>query len=728
MANPNLDQAANQDDTDNDLDELQGSDRTLFGWMAAIVLVVAVVFSLFQLYTAGIKMLPHMQQNAMHLAFALALIFLIYPHKKNLGQRKIPWYDLVLAILGISTGVYIMMVSDQLVGKVGDPNMLDTTMSFIALLLVLEATRRVVGKPLVILATVFMLYAWLGDTYLPDFLGARAVLPDALNHFGFSLREIAEFMFLSNEGIFGTPLTVSAQYVFIFILFGAFLEVTGAGKMFIDLAMSAVGSLKGGPAKASVISSGLMGSISGSSVANAVTTGTFTIPLMKQTGFRPKVAGGIEVAASSSGQLLPPVMGAAAFIMADFTGVPYLDIVKSAAIPALLSYTAILFMVHLEASKHNLVGIPRKELTSPLTIFAGRGYLLLPIAAIITLLILRLTPILASFMAIVGTITIALFSYRLQKSFGSGFLVALLFTGIAYAAHLLFGLNEYITYVSIGSLVFALIWYVLGKKAGAGEARIKFGWKEFFTALELGAKNALSVVIACATAGILTGVVTMTGLGPIFSGLILDLANNQVFLVLLFTMVACIVMGLGLPTTATYIVLAAVMAPALVQLDIPVLAAHLFVFYFGILADDTPPINLPAYATSGIAKSDPLKTGVQGFKFDMGALLLPFAFVLNPILILQDDTATWLQILLSITTAFIGILAWSTFIQSYLFTKFGWLERILAVAAAVVLLNNSLWTDLAGVGLFAVIVVYQWWKKNRHDNDSRMETAENSVQ
>ncbi|ALX49777.1 TRAP transporter permease [Lentibacillus amyloliquefaciens] len=725
MANSNLDTNVSQEEMNKQLDELEGSDRTLYGKMAFIVLIVAVAFSLFHLYSAGIDMLPNRQLTAVHLAFALTLIFLIFPYKKNLGQTKIPWYDMVLAILGASTGVYIIMISDVLVGKVGNPNALDTTISFIALLLVLEATRRVVGKPLVILATVFMLYAWLGDMYLPDFLGARAILPDALNHFGFTWNEIAEFMYLSNEGIFGTPLTVSAQYVFIFILFGAFLEVTGAGKMFIDLAMSLVGSFKGGPAKASVISSGMMGSISGSSVANAVTTGTFTIPLMKKTGFRPKVAGGIEVAASSSGQLLPPVMGAAAFIMADFTGISYLEIVKSAAIPALLSYTAILFMVHLEASKNNLVGIPRNELVSPWKILAGRGYLLLPIVAIVILLVMRLTPILASFMAIVGTIAIALFSYRMQQRLGAGFLVALLFTGAAYAAHLLFGLNQYVTFVSIGALMFALIWYAMGKKV-AGEKQDKFGWKEFFTALELGAKNALSVVAACAAAGILTGVVTMTGLGPIFSGLILDLANNQIFLVLLFTMIACIIMGLGLPTTATYIVLAAVMAPALIQLDIPVLAAHLFVFYYGILADDTPPINLPAYATAGIAKADPVRTGVQGFKFDMGALLLPFAFVLNPILILQDDTATWIQILLSITTAFIGIIAWSTFIQSYLFTKFGWIERIMAVGAAVVLLNHALWTDLVGVGLFALIIVYQWWKKNRNDKSGMQSVQTNA--
>ncbi|WLV24321.1 TRAP transporter permease [Aciduricibacillus chroicocephali] len=704
------------------LDELEGSDRKLFGWMAILALIVAVAMSLFHLYTAGVGTLPRMQQNAIHLGFALTLVFLIFPYKKKLGQTKIPIYDLILSALGASTGIYIVAVSGDLLGKVGNPTIFDTVMSFVCLLLVMEATRRVVGKPLVILAFLFMLYAYLGDKYLPGFLGGRAVLPDTINHFGFSWREIAEFMYLSNEGIFGTPITVSAQYVFIFILFGAFLEVTGAGRMFIDLAMSIVGSMKGGPAKAAVVSSGMMGSISGSSVANAVTTGTFTIPLMKRTGFRPHVAGGVEVAASSSGQFLPPVMGAAAFIMADFTGIPYLEIATAAAVPALLSYTAILFMVHLEASKYNLKGIPRKELPSLLKVLASRGFLMLPIIAIVVLLVMRMTPILASFMAIVGAITIALFSYRMQKSLGQGFLVAFVFIGAAYVAHLIFGLNPYVTIVAAGSLLFALIWYALKKRMHV-ERSLEFGWKEFFKALELGAKNALSVVAACATAGILTGVVTMTGLGPILSSMILDLANNQVILVLLFTMIACIIMGMGLPTTATYIVLAAVMAPALIQIGIPVLAAHLFVFYYGILADDTPPINLPAYATAGIANADPVKTGFQGFKFDMGALLLPFAFTMNPILILQDPDATLIQIIWSIATAFVGIIMWSTFIQGYLLTKYGWIERVLAVAAALVFINTRLWTDFIGMGLFAVIIVYQLWKRKR-DGGSYIEQPE----
>lgn len=712
MTQSNLNQDYDMKEMNKQLDELEGSDRTLFGWMAMMVLIIAVSMSLFHLYTAGIEMLPRMKQNAIHLGFALALAFLIFPIKKGLGQKKIPWYDLVLASLGAFTGIYILIIFADLLGKVGNPNTLDTIVSFIALLLVLEATRRVVGKPLVILAILFMIYAWLGDKFLPSSLGGRAILPDAINHFGFSWNEIAEFMYLSNEGIFGTPITVSAQYVFIFILFGAFLEVTGAGRMFIDLALSLVGSFKGGPAKAAVVSSGMMGSISGSSVANAVTTGTFTIPLMKKIGFKPHVAGGVEVAASSSGQLLPPVMGAAAFIMADFTGIPYLEIAAAAAIPALLSYTAILFMVHLEASKHNLSGIPRKELVSPFQILGTRGYLLLPIIAIMVLLIMRLTPILASFMAIMGTITIALFSYRMQRRFGAGFLVSLLFVGAAYLGHVLFGLNEYVTFVAAGSLVFALIWYALGKKI-KGETQSKFGWKEFFIALEAGAKNSLSVVTACATAGILTGVVTMTGLGPTLSSLILDLANEQLIPVLLFTMFACIIMGMGLPTTATYIVLAAVMAPALIKLDVPVLAAHLFVFYYGILADDTPPINLPAYATAGIAKANPVTTGVQGFKFDMGALLLPFAFVLNPMLILQDETASILQITLSIVTSFIGIIAWSTFIQSYLFTTYGWTERVLAVLTAVVLLHHTWWTDMIGLVLLAGVILIQLWKRRK---------------
>jgi TRAP transporter 4TM/12TM fusion protein len=708
MAQPSV----SNEEINRKIGELEGSDRSLMGWMALSVLFVAVGMSLFHLYTAGIDMFPRMQQNAIHLGFALTLTFLIFPIKKKLGQTSIPWYDLLLAGLGGLSGIYIVWISADILSRVANPTLLDTVMATVTVLLVLEATRRVVGKPLVILAFLFMLYAWLGDKTLPAFLGGNYVLPDAINHFGFSWTGIFEFMYLSNEGLFGTPLTVSAQYVFIFVLFGAFLEVTGAGRMFIDFAMSLVGSFRGGPAKAAVISSGLMGSISGSSVANAVTTGTFTIPLMKKTGFRPHVAGGVEVAASSSGQLLPPVMGAAAFIMADFTGIPYLEIVKAAAIPALLSYTAILFMVHLEARKYNISGLPRTELTPAWKILATRGYLMLPVIALITLLVLRLTPILASFMAIVGALTIALFSYRMQRHFGKGFLVSLLFIGSAYAAHLLFGLNEYVALVAAGSLLFALLWLLLGKRFD-GEKQTKFGWRELIAALELGARNSLSVVTACATAGILTGVVTMTGLGPILSGMIIDLANNQLILVLLFTMFACIIMGMGLPTTATYIVLAAVMAPALVEVGIPLLAAHLFVFYYGILADDTPPINLPAYATAGIAQANPVQTGIQGFKFDMGALLLPFAFALNPILILQADDATFGQTAWAVTTAFIGIIAWSTFIQSYLMTRYGWVERILVVASALVLINQTLWTDAVGIGLFTVVILLQWFKNRR---------------
>lgn len=712
MSNPTTNEAISEADIQKTIDELEGSDRTLTGWMAMLVLVVAVSMSLFHLYTAGIDVLPRMQQNAVHLAFALTLTFLIFPYRKKLGQRSIPWYDLVLSLCGASIGIYIVMISDQLLGKVANPTVLDTIMATAAVLLTLEATRRVIGKPLVILAFIFMLYAWLGDKHLPDFLGARAILPDTINHFGFTWTEIFEFMYLSNEGLFGTPISVSATYVFIFVLFGAFLEVTGAGRMFIDFAMSLVGSFKGGPAKAAVVSSAMMGSISGSSVANAVTTGTFTIPLMKKTGFRPHVAGGVEVASSSSGQFLPPVMGAAAFIMADFTGISYLEIVKAAAIPAILSYTAILFMVHLEAVKHNISGLPRKELTPVWRILAGRGYLLLPIVALIALLVMRLTPILASFMAIVGALTIALFSYRMQRHFGAGFLVALVFIGAAYAAHLLFELNIYVTVVAAGSLLFSLIWYFLGKKVPS-ERQPKFGWKELIIALEQGARNALSVVTACATAGILTGVVTMTGLGPILTGLILDFANDQVFLVLILTMFACIIMGMGLPTTATYIVLAAVMAPALVQFGIPLLAAHLFVFYYGILADDTPPINLAAYAAGGIAKADPVKTGLQGFKFDMGALLLPYAFALNPVLILQAENQTIGQTAWVVITAFIGIIAWASFIQNHMLVKYGWTERILAVASALVLINQEWWTDAIGIGLLGILFTLQWVKRQR---------------
>ncbi|MBO8128101.1 MAG: TRAP transporter permease [Peptococcaceae bacterium] len=624
-----------QKDIEKMLEELEGSPRKVAGVMAVIIAAIAISMSCFHLYTAGFGILEAMNQRVVHLTFALMLTFLIFPLSKNMRQKGVPWYDVLLALAGLAVGAYIIINYRELMMRGGDPLTIDLVFGGICILLVLEATRRVVGKPLVILAILFLFFAYFGP-----------YVPEPFAHRGADVARIIDHLYLTTEGIFAIPLGVSATYIIIFILFGSILEATGAGKMFIDLAMALFGWMRGGPAKAAVVSSGLMGSISGSSVANAVTTGTFTISLMKKVGFKPHVAGAVEVAASSSGQLMPPVMGAAAFIMAEYTNIPYLEIVKAAAIPCILSYTAILFMVHLEAVKSGIKGIPRDELPPLKQVLLAKGHMVLPFFVLIGLLIYGYTPLMAGFAGIVSTIVLSF----LKK-----------------------------------------------------ETRLT--WCRFLRALELGARNSLGVALACATAGIIVGVVTLTGLGLKLSSIIIQLAGGHLWLTLVFTMIASMILGLGLPTTATYVVLAAITAPALLEIGVPLLAAHLFVFYFGILADDTPPVNLPAFATAGIANANPVLTGVTGFKFDCGALLLPYIFATNTALLLIDTT--WWQALQVIITSFIGILAFTAGIQNYLLARAKIWERLLLFTAAIVLVHADLITDLIGICIFALVILLQ---------------------
>lgn len=591
--------------------------------------------SAFHLYTAGAGILEAMRQRTMHLGFALVLAFLIFPLSKKMRQTSIPWYDYILAAVSLSVTMYIFIFYKQLMARGGSPTTFDLAMGALCIILTMEATRRVVGKPLMILAGIFLTYAYFGP-----------YMPGPFAHRGADIPRIIDHLYLGTEGIFSIPLGVSATYIIIFILFGSFLSVTGAGKMFIDLALALFGTARGGPAKAAVLSSGMMGSISGSSVANAVTTGTFTIPLMKRVGFKPHVAGAVEVAASSSGQLMPPIMGAAAFVMAEYTNIPYVEIIKAAAIPCILSYIAILFMVHLEALKSGIQGMPKSELPPVKKILVERGHLLLPFFVLIYLLVAGNTPMKAGFYAIIFTIALSF----LKK-----------------------------------------------------DTRIT--WPRFIEAMEMAARNALGVALACAAAGIIIGVVSLTGLGLKLSSTIVHLAGGHLWLTLIFTMLASMILGMGLPTTATYIVLAAITAPALVAVGVPLLAAHLFVFYYGILADDTPPINLPAFATAGIAGANPVQTGITGFKFDCGALLLPYIFATNTALLLIDTD--WTGALHAIFAAVVGILALTSGIQNYLLIRMRFYERLMVFAAAIVLVHVSLLTDIIGVSLFVAVLALQ---------------------
>ncbi|KAB2953117.1 TRAP transporter permease [Heliorestis acidaminivorans] len=704
--------------------ELEGSDRNVGGMLALLILLISIAMSLYHFLTAGFGLLVGSRSHLiLHLTMALTLVFLIYPIKKGLSQRTIPWYDLLLALFAASIGSYIIFNQQSPSILSARMTTLDLAVAISLILLVVEATRRVVGKPLVIIAGLFTAYFFLGSYLLPPFRHSRADFHDFFYEMAFT-----------TTGLFSTPIWVSANYVFIFILFGAILEATGAGKMFIDLALRAFGKYRGGPAKAAVLSSGMLGSISGSSVANAVTTGTFTIPLMKKVGFKPHVAGGIEVAASSSGQLLPPIMGAAAFLMIEYTGHSYIEIIRSAAIPSLLSYAAILLMVHFEAAKNNIRGLSPHELVSGRQTLLQQGYLLLPLVILVFFLAKGQTVPNAAFFAIIILLSLAFFASHFRERVGMGMLIAASLFVVSYGLHYLLNWKIEITSMIVLGTFIALLFVLLQRKYSVEGSSVRFGLRELATGFEMAARNSLSVVVACATAGILIGVVNLTGLSSKLPHMIVGFsedivnflpfssANLQLYIALFLTVIACLIMGLGLPTTATYVVLASMIAPALVMLGLPIMAAHLFVLYYGILADDTPPINLPAYATAGIAKAEPIRTGIQGFKFDSGALLLPFVFATNPTILLLNPEATWVQVIVNIFTAFIGIVAFSSFIQRWLLCEYHWYERLLALIAALVLIHGSFITDIAGIAILLFLFASQYYRRKK-DKERATESA-----
>ncbi|MDE7064472.1 MAG: TRAP transporter permease, partial [Desulfovibrionaceae bacterium] len=478
---------------------------------------------------------------------------------------------------------------DIIVMEADVPGTLDYVMGGLDIVLVLEATRRIVGLPIALVALVFLLYAKFG-AYIPGMLGHR----------GFSFSRIISHMYLTTEGIFGMPLGVSASFVFLFILFGAFLHSTGLGKFFIDLALAAAGRYVGGPAKVAVLASGFFGTISGSSVANTVSTGTFTIPLMKSVGYRGSFAGAVEAASSTGGQIMPPIMGAAAFIMAQFLGVGYVEIAKAALIPALLYYLAVGFMVHMEAKRLGLKGIPKERLPRTWHVLREGGYLLIPIFVLIYLLMQGYTPLKAAYYCILSTVIISAVANNWKA-----------WRGASYN-------NE--------SEASALL-----------ECNVATG-KDILQAMENGGRLALGVAAACACTGLVIGVVTLTGMGLKLANTIVTLSGDSFMLTLLFTMCASIILGMGLPTTAKYIVLATIAAPAIQHFDVPVFAAHLFIMYFGILADLTPPVALAAYAAAGIARADPNATGFMAVKMALAVFLIPYIFCYNPGLLMIGAT------------------------------------------------------------------------------------------
>lgn len=632
--------------------------RKLTGKVALFITIVAILMSAFHLFTAWHGTLLAMKQRSLHLIFAFTLGFALYPGFKKSSKDKIDIMDWVLMILSIGVWGYIFFNVEAIALKGGQMSTTDMVLGVLAVLLTLEVTRRVVGPELPIVTIVFLLFAYFGRS-----------LPGVFAHRGFNVTRIVSHMYMTTEGIMGTPLGVSSTFVFMFILFGSFLDKTGVGEFFIDFAYALTGSTRSGPAMTSVLSSGLMGSISGSSVANTVTTGAFTIPLMKSVGYKPHYAGAVEATASTGGQIMPPVMGAAAFIMADFTGFPYISIVKAAIIPAVLYYIAVGTMVHLEACKLGLKGMPRESLPKVSNILRKQGYLTLPLIAIIFMLVKQYPPTMAAL---------------------TGIIIGVI---VAFAASLI-------------------------KKDNS------FTPKDILGAMEAGAKGAVGVACACACAGMIVGVVTLTGFGLKIAEVIVLIAKGKLIPTLLLTMVSSIILGMGLPTTAKYIVLATMAVPAITKLGVNLMSAHLFILYFGVVADVTPPVALAAYAGAGIAGANSMKTGFQAFKLAIGAFIIPYIFVINPHLIMVDSvvgtTVNWLPItaaIPTIVTALIGTICLAGTVESYLFGNLKIWQRVILLGAAFALLDPKLLTDAIGLGALAVIFVTQKLLNKNNDGD-----------
>ena len=635
-------------------EEAEGITKTLSGWQNWLIPLIAAAWSLFQLSISSFFLLEATVIRSVHLAFALSLVFLAHPMIKKPRRTRLLQYlgikdrftllDYVLAASACLLALYIVIDYVGISQRQGAPRTRGLIVGFALVILLLEAARRVVGPALPIVATGFILYAFFGPW-----------MPEPLSFKGVSINRFSGQLTLSTEGIYGVPLDVSATIVFLFVLFGAMLDKAGAGRYFVDIAFSLLGRFKGGPAKAAVLASGMTGMVSGSSIANTVTTGTFTIPLMKSVGSPPHKAGAVEVACSTNGQLMPPIMGAAAFIIAEYCNVEYVQVIKAAFIPAVVSYIALMFITHVEAGKLGLTGLSKEELPPFGKTFIQGLHFLIPLGVLIVELVtFRHSPQLAAFRAIVA--------------------LALL--------------------IPVQNVVAAL---VRGKPLGKALRRSAF---QIWEALVSGGKNMMGIGVAVAAAGIIVGIVTL-GLGGIITEVIEVISGGNFILILIITAITSLLLGMGLPTTANYIVMASLTAPVIVTLGadagvvFPLLAAHLFVFFFGILADDTPPVGLAAFAASAIAKSDPIKTGIQGFRYDMRTAILPFMFIFNTDLLLIDVHSFWYATWIFLTSI-IAMFAFVSLVQNFFLVKNRWYEGLLLLVSFMVIMRPYLFAGKLG--------------------------------
>lgn len=602
--------------------------RVLSGWKKHLMTALLVAFALYVFWMTLLGNPPEQVRRASFLGSLVFIGFLLYPMSKKDARKEnvIPWYDLLLAVLGAVPYFYYALNFETIVGKAVNIAPLEVYMAILGVILLAELCRRVVGFPILVVASGFIVYAFTQ---------------------GHSVRRIAHQLFYTTDGILGTPLGVAATFIVLFIILGSFLEKTGIGTFFVDMANSIAGGASGGPAKVAVISSALEGMYSGSSVANTVGSGSVTIPIMKNTGYKSEFAAAVEAAASTGGQIMPPIMGAAAFLMAEMTGIPYATIAVAAILPAILYFTGIFFMIHLEAKKLGLKGLPKESIPNFFKLILKKGYLFLPIITLVVLMGEGKTPAFSAIYAILTAIVVSMFhkDTRLTPS-------------------------------------------------------------SFVDALAGGSRNTMGVAVACAIAGIIVGMVTLTGLGQDLLNGLMVVAGTSKFLALFFTMVSCIILGMGVPTTANYVIMATITAPIVVSMGVPVLAAHMFVFYFGIVADITPPVALAAYAGSAIAKSDPFKTGLLATRLAITAFIVPYIFVYNPQMLFID--ATLGQVVSITLTSLLGVYGLSAAMEGYIKKELKVWERILIAGAGLMLIDPNLLTDIFGILVIGGILYTQY--------------------
>ncbi|MEP7183750.1 MAG: TRAP transporter permease [Betaproteobacteria bacterium] len=663
-----------------------GVKRELTGLAWKVVAGSALAFSAYQLLIAAFSPLSSLTTRSLHVGFLLLLAFLIHPVSSRADRLRIVWYDALLATLAFALALYHWVFEAELIQRSGDPSTADLVVGTVVILLLFEGARRVLGLALPIICATFLAYGLFGQ-----------YLPAAIAHRGYGFDQIVGALYLGTEGIYGIPTLVSATYIFLFILFGSFLEHAGMINLFNNIALGFVGHARGGPAKVAVISSGMMGTISGSGVANVLTVGQFTIPLMKRFGYSSVFAGAVEATSSMGGQIMPPVMGAVAFIMAETLNVPYVAVVKAAVIPAVLYYATAFWMVHLEAGRAGLTGLPKSECPNPWEAIRLKWYLLLPLAVLVFMLFDGFTPMFSGIVGLALTAVLIL-GVGIASGFGSTLFRVVFWVILGFGTASFFKYGIWPIVVMISTLV--AVNFVI--KGGRDTLAIMRG------SLIDGARQAIAVGVACAIVGVIIGVLTLTGAASNFAAFVLEIGAKSLFLSLLLTMAVCLVLGMGIPTIPNYIITSAIAAPALLKLGVPLIVSHMFVFYFGIMADLTPPVALAAFAAASIAKASPMKIGWKATHIAIAGFVIPYMAVYDPSLMLQ--TGTVLDTLYVVAKALLAIGLWGGAAVGFLWSPLNPVERIVSTVAAGLLVAAVPLTDEIGFALGAALLLWHAWR------------------